>query len=120
MSNTRAKGIITREGFVVFAGVTVNPKTSVKSLNKNSVARREKLLASEKVKDCITVEDILFSSSSAAADYITGYNVSGPANWKNAEGKSLKEIEAAEAKQQSNELPINPTNLNGCTPSINP
>lgn len=99
MGNTRAKGIITTEGFVVFAGATVNQKTSVKSLNKNSVARREKLLASEKVKDFITVEDILFSSSSAAADFITGYSVSGPANWKNAEGKSLKEIEAAEAKQ---------------------
>jgi hypothetical protein len=38
--------------------------------------------------------DILFSSSSAAADFVTGYSVSGPAMWKNAVGKPLKEIES--------------------------
>lgn len=93
-----AKGITTSEGFVIFAGAVVNQKTSVKSLNKNMAAKREKLLASEKVKDFVTVEDILFSSSSAAADFVTGYSVSGPASWKNSAGKTLKEIEAAETK----------------------
>ena len=40
-----------------------------------------------------TTEDILFSSSSAAADFVVGYSVSGPRTWKTKEGKTLKEIE---------------------------
>ena len=96
--NASAKGITTTEGFVILAGAVVNKKTSAKSLNKNMATRREKLLASDKVNDYVTVEDILFSSSSAAADFVTGYSVSGPANWKNSAGKTLKEIESEEAK----------------------
>ena len=41
----------------------------------------------------MTTEDILFSSSSAADDFILGYSVSGPRTWKNKEGKTLKDIE---------------------------
>ena len=98
MGNASAKGIVTTEGFVVFAGAVINQKTSSKSLAKAAVNRREKILASDKVKDLVTVEDILFPSSSAAADFITAYSVSGPANWKNAAGVSLKELEAADAE----------------------
>lgn len=96
--NASAKGITTTEGFVIFAGAVINQKTSAKSLNKNMAARREKIIASDKVKDYVTTEDILFSSSSAAADFVTGYSVSGPANWKNSSGKTLKEIESEETK----------------------
>lgn len=46
-----------------------------------------------RVKDLETTEDILFSSSSAAADFILGYSVSGPKMWKNKDGKTLKEVE---------------------------
>ena len=101
MGNASAKGIVTTEGFVVFAGATINQKTSIKSLNKGSVNRREKLMASEKVKDLVTVEDILFPSSSAAADFVTGYSVSGPANWKTKDGRTLKEIEATSTDQNA-------------------
>lgn len=94
LGNARAKGIVTTEGFVVFAGAEINQKTSVKSLSKGAANRREKLMASDKVKDLVTVEDILFPSSSAAADFITGYSVSGPATWKNVAGLSLKELES--------------------------
>ena len=94
LGNARAKGIVTTEGFVVFAGAEINQKTSAKSLNKGAANRREKLMVSDKVKDLVTVEDILFPSSSAAADFITGYSVSGPATWKNAAGLSLKELES--------------------------
>ncbi|WP_366945828.1 DUF4357 domain-containing protein [uncultured Acidaminococcus sp.] len=31
-------------------------------------------------------------SPNAAADFVLGYSVSGPRVWKNADGKSLKEI----------------------------
>ena len=41
--------------------------------------------------DLVTTEDILFSNSSAAADFVTGYSISGPANWKDKNGITLKE-----------------------------
>ena len=54
---------------------------------------RQKLFDAGKVKDLTTTEDILFSSSSAAADFILGYSVSGPQTWKAKDGRTLKEIE---------------------------
>ncbi|WP_416338356.1 DUF4357 domain-containing protein [Limosilactobacillus mucosae] len=66
---------------------------SVHSLNKRIVDLREKWTSEDKVKDFITTEDLLFSSSSAAADFVLGYSASGPKTWKDKNGKSLKEIE---------------------------
>lgn len=88
-----ASGKVTSEGFVVYKGSVVNVKTSAKSLTSSMVKLREKLFADGKVKDLTTTEDILFSSSSAAADFIMGYSVSGPRTWKTKDGRSLKEIE---------------------------
>lgn len=96
--NASGKGMITTEGFVLFAGSVLNEKTSEKSLSKGAAALRKKHLASNKVKDFMTTENILFSSSSAAADFVTGYSVSGPATWKNAAGVTLKELEAKATK----------------------
>ena len=92
--SVNATGKVTSEGFVVFAGATLNEKTSVKSLSAGMQKQRQKLLDSSKVDDLVTTEDILFSSSSAVADFILGYSVSGPRSWKNKEGKTLKEIES--------------------------
>lgn len=83
-----------REGFVVLQGARLNEKLSAKSLSNGIVKLREKWMADEKVEDWVTTEDLLFSSSSAAADFVLGYSVSGPKAWKDANGKSLKEIEA--------------------------
>ena len=91
--SVNATGKVTAEGFVVFAGATVNEKMSVKSLSAGMQKQRQKLFDSPKVNDLVTTEDILFSSSSAAADFILGYSVSGPRTWKTKDGKSLKEIE---------------------------
>lgn len=88
-----ASGKVTSEGFVVYKGSVVNAKTSAKSLTTIMIKLREKLFADGKVKDLTTTEDILFSSSSAAADFIMGYSVSGPRTWKTKDGRSLKEIE---------------------------
>lgn len=93
-----ATGKVTAEDFVIFAGATLNEKTSVKSLSVGMQKQRRKLLDSSKVDDLVTTEDILFSSSSAAADFILGYSVSGPRTWKNKEGKTLKEIESNQTK----------------------
>ena len=92
--SVNATGKVTAEGFVVFAGATVNEKMSLKSLSPGMLKQRQKLFDSSKVENLITTEDILFSSSSAAADFILGYSVSGPRTWKTKDGKSLKEIES--------------------------
>lgn len=98
LGNASGKGMVTTEGFVLFAGAVLNEKTSEKSLSKGAATLRKKHLASNKVKDYVTTEDILFSSSSAAADFVTGYSVSGPATWKNSAGVTLKELEAKATK----------------------
>lgn len=88
-----ATGSVTSEGFVVLKGATVNEKVSVKSLSAGMVKMREKYLKEGKVENLVTMEDLLFSSSSAAADFVLGYSVSGPRTWKTKDGRSLKEIE---------------------------
>lgn len=95
--SVNATGKVTAEGFVVFAGATVNEKMSVKSLSAGMQKQRQKLFDSSKVNDLVTTEDILFSSSSAAADFILGYSVSGPRTWKTKDGRTLKEIEENES-----------------------
>lgn len=89
-----AKGIITVDGFLLFAGSKTNENTSEKSLTLGMVKLRKKHFDAGCVENLVTVEDILFSSSSAATDFVTGYSVSGPRTWKNKQGKTLKEIEA--------------------------
>jgi len=94
--SANASGKVTTEGFVVFAGAVINQKTSVKSLSAGMQKLRQELIDSEKVQEWVTKEDILFSSSSAAADFIMGYSVSGPQTWKTKDGRTLKEIENSE------------------------
>lgn len=91
-----ATGIVTAEGFVVFKGSTVNQKTSSKSLSPGLKKLRDKLFAEGKVDNLVTTENILFSSSSAAADFVLGYSVSGPRTWKRTDGLTLREIEEKE------------------------
>ena len=59
-----AKGRVTAEGFVVFAGATVNEKASVKSLSTGMQKQRQKLFDTGKVQNLVTTEENLFSSSS--------------------------------------------------------
>lgn len=91
--NAAATGIVTSEGFVVLKGSTVNEKTSAKSLSAGMKKLREKIFSDGKVNNLITTEDLLFSSSSAAADFVLGYSASGPRTWKTKDGRPLKEIE---------------------------
>lgn len=91
--NVNAKGQITTEGFVVYEGAVVNELSQNKSLTAGMQKLREGFFSSGKVKDLVTTEDILFSSSSAAADFILGYSVSGPRTWKTKDGRSLKDLE---------------------------
>ena len=93
VGSTSATGIVTTEGFVVLKGSVVNEKTSAKSLSAGMKKLRDKIFADGKVENLTTTEDILFSSSSAAADFVLGYSASGPRTWKTKDGRSLKDIE---------------------------
>jgi predicted GIY-YIG superfamily endonuclease len=90
----KATGKTTTEGFVVLQGAVINEKISTKSVSAGIVKLREKWFEEGKIKNLVTTEDLLFSSSSAAADFVLGYSVSGPKTWKDKNGRSLKEIEA--------------------------
>ena len=91
--STSATGMVTSEGFVVRKGAVVNEKTSAKSLSAGMKKLRDKIFADGRVVNMTTSEDILFSGSSAAADFVLGYSASGPHTWKAKDGRTLKEIE---------------------------
>lgn len=97
--NASATGVVTSEGFVVYKGASINEKISEKSVSPGMVKLREKHIAEKHVVDNKTTEDILFNSSSAAAVFVLGYSVSGPATWKTKDGRTLKEIETSSTDQ---------------------
>lgn len=92
-STVNASGKVTPEGFVVFAGSKLCENIT-SSLATGLAKKREKLIEEGKIKAFTVTEDILFSSSSAAAAILNGYNTSGPRYWKNKDGRTLKEIES--------------------------
>lgn len=92
VGNVKARGVVTSEGFVVYKGAVISD-TTVKSMSPGMLKLRNELIADGKVKDGITTEDILFSSSTAAAVFALGYSASGPATWKAKDGRTLKQIE---------------------------
>lgn len=100
VGNVSAAGRVTAEGFVVLKGAVINEKVSVKSVNAGIIKLRERYFKEGKVQELATTEDLLFSSSSAAADFVLGYSVSGPRTWKTKDGRSLKEIESCVAANQ--------------------
>lgn len=97
--SVNAKGRVTAEGFVVYEGSTLDSKGSVNSLSNGMKNLRQKLIESDKVQNHVIKENILFSSSSAAASFVLGYSVSGPQRWKTKDGKTLKELEENETKK---------------------
>jgi hypothetical protein len=50
------------------------------------------LFRSEYVKNCVTIRDITFKSSSTAANFVTGTSTNGLAVWKNGKGDKLGTI----------------------------
>lgn len=87
----KATGTQTEEGFIVFKGSQSSEefkKASTQSLrNKWNELRNQKI-----VDNGIFLKDIIFSSPSTAAAMILGRNANGLREWKNKDGKSLKEI----------------------------
>ena len=92
VGNVKAYGVVTTEGFVIYKGAVIS-KTTAKNIGVGVMKLRNELISDGKVEDGVTTEDILFSSSSAAATFALGYGVSGPQTWKAKDGRTLKEIE---------------------------
>ncbi len=54
---------------------------------------REELIKSNVIKNGVLQEKQLFSSPSYAAVFVLGMNTNGRTDWKNKDGKTLKELE---------------------------
>lgn len=88
----KASGKRTSDGFVVLKGSIINPKTT-KSCPENVLKARAKY--SDRINsEYVLTEDILLTSPSAAAAFIGGASMSGNALWKDANGITLKQLEA--------------------------
>lgn len=82
-----AKAIRTSEGFVLLKGSHVAPETT-KACSNAIIKNREKY-ASKISSEWVTTDDILFGSSSAAAGFVGGCNLSGNHVWLDANGTRL-------------------------------
>lgn len=90
--NGKAKGIPTSDGFVLLKGSSIHV-ASADSLNIGIKKKVEESRVNGLIVNGVLQEDKLFSSSSAAAAFAAGYSISGPQQWKTAEGKTLKSFE---------------------------
>ena len=82
----------TSEGFVVLEG------SQIEVIDSNVIPislqkLRKELIDTNVIKDGILQEKQLFSSPSYAATFVLGMNTNGRIDWKNKDGKTLKELE---------------------------
>ena len=97
----KARGFEEAGGFVVRAGSQAI-KNEVNSIPTFVSDLRKMLLNQGIFEDVGTayqlVQDYIFNSPSAAADALLGNSSNGRTEWKDAKGRSLKEIQGAEVK----------------------
>jgi hypothetical protein len=90
------QGEPTSDGFVVFKNSKA-AATIVNSMSPNFIAYRQKLINEGVLVDrgeyFEFAEDCIFSSPSTAAVMVMGRNANGLTEWKNKDGKTLKEFE---------------------------
>lgn len=107
MGNISASAIRDTDALVVLAGSTVQ-KEITPSLSNGYKAVRDKLLGSGVLLDkgdfYSFSRNYPFPSPSQAASVILGYMINGRQNWKSKDGRSLREIEDAEAKALGEKL----------------
>lgn len=93
------QGEPTSDGFVVFKGSKA-ASTIVNSMTSNFVKLREKLIEegilANKSDYFEFTEDYIFSSPSTAAVMVMGRNANGLTEWKQKDGKTLKDFESNE------------------------
>ena len=93
------QGEPTSDGFVVFKNSKAAAKI-VNSMTSNFITYRQKLIYEgvlvDKGEYFEFSDDYIFSSPSTAAVMVTGRNANGLTEWKNKDGKTLKEFETNE------------------------
>ena len=82
----------TTEGFVVLEGSQVEIKDSP-YLSASLKEMRQNLIASRVIQDGVLKEKQLFSSPSYAAAFLLGLQTNGRTDWKDQDGRTLKELE---------------------------
>lgn len=82
----------TTEGFVVLEGSQVEIKDSP-YLPASLKEMRQNLTASRVIQDGVLREKQLFSSPSYAATFLLGMQTNGRTDWKDQDGRTLKELE---------------------------
>lgn len=82
----------TTEGFVVLEGSQVEIKDSP-YLPASLKEMRQNLIASRVIQDGVLKEQQLFSSPSYAAAFLLGMQTNGRTDWKDQDGRTLKELE---------------------------
>lgn len=82
----------TTEGFVVLEGSQVEIKDSP-YLPASLKEMRQNLIASRVIQDGVLKEKQLFSSPSYAATFLLGIQTNGRTDWKDQDGRTLKELE---------------------------
>lgn len=83
----------TREGYVVLKGSRVRPQLLASFPGSLLGARQSADISA----DGLLREDVLFTSPSAAGSFVCGASCNGLTSWKTADGKTIKELEEAEA-----------------------
>lgn len=96
-----AKGYARADGFMVEEGARAVKTTAGKTYDY-IIARRDQLcnegLLREEGETYVLVKDYLFKSPSDAAGVLLGRNANGLQEWKDTSGRTLKEIQAADAE----------------------
>ncbi len=82
----------TTEGFVVLEGSQVEIMDSP-NLPASLKEMRQNLIASQVIQDGVLKEKQLFSSPSYAAAFLLGMQTNGRTDWKDQDGRTLKELE---------------------------
>ena len=95
MRGIHAEGMVTENGFIVFAGSEVR-NFQASYLAKSLIEYRNNCLSDGTIVDWKLTRDIEFNSPSTAATFLCGSNVSGPATWKNEEGISMLKLDKVE------------------------
>lgn len=101
----KAEGMQTDEGFLVFAGSQIS-RDAQPSCPAVVAGIRDRMIAenilSESDSHYELAKEFLFNSSSQAACFVSGSSRNGRETWKDAKGKTLKELEASIATEMLN------------------
>lgn len=81
--------MLNKSQFILYAGVVLSDSVSN---NSHNVISKNRNRYHSIIKNNVTTENIIFSSSSAAGCFICGYSVNGKITWKNEMGISLKKL----------------------------